>query len=65
MTTVQGRRGVIDFLVKCDEDNNPPEAVDRGEFFAEVYVKPTRTINYITLSFIATRSGVSFAEVVS
>ncbi len=60
---VQGRRGVTDFLVKCDSSNNPPEAVDRGEFYAEIYVKPTRTINYITLTFVATRTGVSFGEV--
>ena len=60
---VQGRRGVTDFLVKCDSSNNPPEAVDRGEFFAEIFVKPTRTINYITLTFVATRTGVSFSEV--
>tara|TARA_B100000965_G_scaffold351144_1_gene325493 strand:+ start:324 stop:2573 length:2250 start_codon:yes stop_codon:yes gene_type:complete len=60
---VQGRRGVTDFLVKCDEDNNPSEAVDRGEFYAEIFVKPTRTINYITLTFTATRSGVAFTEV--
>ena len=62
---VQGRRGVTDFLVKCDQDNNPPEAVDRGEFYAEIFVKPTRTINYITLTFVATRTGVSFSEVAS
>ena len=62
---VQGRRGVTDFFVKCDSDNNPPEAVDRGEFYAEVFVKPTRTINFITLTFVATRSGVSFSEVAS
>ena len=62
---VQGRRGVTDFLVKCDEENNPAEAVDRGEFYAEIYVKPTRTINYITLSFVATRTGVAFEEVAS
>ena len=60
---VQGRRGVTDFLVKCDGDNNPPEAIDRGEFYAEVFVKPTRTINYITLTFVATRTGVAFSEV--
>ena len=60
---VQGRRGVTDFLVKCDESNNPPESVDRGEFNAEIYVKPTRTINYITLTFVATRTGVAFTEV--
>ena len=62
---VQGRRGVTDFLVKCDDDNNPSEAVDRGEFYAEIFVKPTRTINYITLTFTATRSGVAFNEVAS
>ena len=62
---VQGRRGVTDFLVKCDGDNNPPEAIDRGEFYAEVFVKPTRTINYITLTFVATRTGVAFSEVAS
>ena len=60
---VQGRRGVTDFLVKCDESNNPPESVDRGEFNAEIFVKPTRTINYITLTFVATRTGVAFTEV--
>ena len=62
---VQGRRGVTDFLVKCDQENNPPEAVDRGEFYAEIFVKPTRTINYITLTFVATRTGVAFSEVAS
>ena len=63
MRDVQGRRGVTDFLIKCDSDNNPPEAVDRGEFFAEIFVKPTRTINFITLTFVATRTGVAFSEV--
>ena len=63
MREVQGRRGVTDFLVKCDATNNPPEAVDRGEFYAEIFVKPTRTINYITLTFVATRTGVAFNEV--
>ena len=65
MREVQGRRGVTDFLIKCDADNNPPEAVDRGEFYAEIFVKPTRTINYITLTFTATRTGVAFSEVAS
>ncbi len=63
MRDVQGRRGVTDFLIKCDSENNPPESVDRGEFYAEVFVKPTRTINYIALTFVATRTGVSFSEV--
>lgn len=62
---VEGKRGITEFLVVCDERNNPPEAIDRGEFYAEIYVKPTRTINYITLSFVATRTGVSFSEVIS
>lgn len=65
LRNVQGRRGVTDFLVKCDESNNPTDAVDRGEFYAEIYLKPTRTINYITISFIATRTGVAFEEVAS
>ena len=60
---VQGRRGITDFLVKCDVSNNPPEAVDRGEFQADIFVKPTRTINYISLNFIATRTGVAFNEI--
>lgn len=63
MRDVQGRRGVIDFLVKCNSSNNPQDAVDRGEFYAEIYIKPTRSINYVTLTFTATRTGVSFAEV--
>ena len=63
MRDVQGRRGVTDFLIKCDGDNNPAEAIDRGEFYAEIFVKPTRTINYITLTFVATRTGVAFSEV--
>ena len=62
---VQGRRGVTDYLIKCDSENNPPASVDRGEFYAEIFVKPTRTINYISLTFVATRTGVSFSEVAS
>lgn len=65
LRNIQGRRGVTDFLIKCDESNNPPESVDRGEFYAEIYLKPTRTINYITLSFVATRTGVAFNEIAS
>lgn len=60
---VQSRRGVIDYLVVCDRSNNPDDAVDRGEFFAEIFVKPTRSINFITLQFTATRTGASFAEI--
>jgi len=60
---VQGRRGITDFLVVCDETNNTGEVIDRNEFIAEIYVKPARSINFITLSFVATRTGVSFEEV--
>jgi hypothetical protein len=62
---VQSRRGIVDFLVVCDASNNPPDAIDRGEFYAEIFVKPTRSINFITLTFTATRTGASFAEVVN
>jgi hypothetical protein len=51
-------------LVVCDTTNNTAEVVDRNEFRAEIYIKPARSINYITLSFIATRSGVQFSELV-
>jgi len=60
---VQGRRGITDYLVVCDETNNTGEVVDRNEFVAEIFVKPARSINFITLSFVATRTGVSFEEV--
>ncbi len=60
---VQGRRGVTDFLVVCDETNNTGEVIDRNEFIAEIFIKPARSINFITLQFIATRTGVSFDEV--
>jgi len=63
MTEVQAKRGVTDFLVVCDETNNTPDVIDRNEFVAEIYVKPTRSINYITITFVATKTGVSFAEV--
>ncbi|QPB08315.1 tail sheath monomer [Synechococcus phage S-H9-2] len=64
LTEVQARRGVTDYLVICDESNNTPDVIDRNEFVAEVYVKPTRSINYITVTFTATKTGVSFSEVV-
>jgi len=60
---VQGRRGITDFLVVCDETNNTGDVIDRNEFVAEIYVKPNRSINFITLTFVATRTGVSFSEV--
>jgi len=60
---VQGRRGITDFLVVCDETNNTGEVIDRNEFIAEIFIKPARSINFITLQFVATRTGVSFDEV--
>ncbi|HRD41655.1 MAG TPA: phage tail sheath subtilisin-like domain-containing protein [Prochlorococcaceae cyanobacterium AMR_MDS_5431] len=64
MSEVQARRGVTDFLVVCDESNNTPDVIDRNEFVAEIFIKPTRSINYITVTLTATKTGVSFAEVV-
>jgi hypothetical protein len=64
MSEVQARRGVTDFLVVCDESNNTPEVIDRNEFVAEIYIKPTRSINYVTVTLTATKTGVSFAEVI-
>jgi phage tail sheath protein FI len=61
---VQGRRGIFDFRVVCDETNNTPEIVDRNEFVGDIYIKPARSINFIQLNFVATRTGVSFDEVV-
>ena len=65
LRSVRGRRGITDFFVVCDESNNPADAVDRGEFRADIYVKPVRSINFIQLNFVATRSDVSFSEVVT
>jgi len=61
---IQGRRGITDFRVVCDETNNTPAVIDRNEFIASVFVKPARSINYITLNFVAVRTGVDFEEVV-
>jgi hypothetical protein len=60
---VQGRRGVTDFRVKCDDTNNTGEVIDRNEFIADIYIKPNRSINFITLNFIAARSSVKFEEI--
>ena len=60
---VQGRRGITDFSVVCDTSNNTGEVIDRNEFVADIFVKPNRSINFITLNFIATRTGISFSEV--
>ena len=61
---VQGRRGIYDFKVVCDETNNTGEVIDRNEFIGDIYVKPARSINFIQLNFVAVRTGVEFSEVV-
>ena len=60
---VQARRGITDFKVVCDESNNTGEVIDGNRFVADIYVKPARSINFIQLNFIATRTGVSFDEI--
>jgi len=62
---VQSKRGMYDFLVVCDTTNNTPEVIDRNEFIADIYIKPAKSINFITLNFIATKTGVSFDESVA
>lgn len=64
LRTVQGRRGVYDYRVVCDETNNTPEVIDRNEFVGDIYVKPAKSINFIQLNFVAVRTGVAFEEVV-
>ena len=61
---VQGRRGIYDYRVVCDETNNTGEVIDRNEFVGDIYVKPAKSINFIQLNFVAVRSGVAFDEVV-
>jgi phage tail sheath protein FI len=61
---VQVKRGITDFLLVCDESNNTPDVIDRNEFVADIFVKPARSINFIGLTFVATRTGVSFETVV-
>jgi hypothetical protein len=60
---VQAKRGLFDFRVICDETNNTPDVIDNNEFRADIFLKPTKSINYVTLTFVATRTGVSFEEV--
>ena len=61
---IESKRGITDFVVVCDETNNTPAVIDRNEFVADIFVKPARSINFIGLTFVATRSGVSFDEIV-
>lgn len=59
---IQGRRGITDFAVKCDESNNTGQVIDSNNFVADIFVKPNRSINFITLNFVAARSSISFSE---
>jgi phage tail sheath protein FI len=61
---IKGRRGITDFRVVCDETNNTPSVIDSNQFVASVFVKPARSINYVTLNFVAVRTGADFEEVV-
>ena len=57
------KRGVYDYLVICDETNNTPDIIDNNEFRADIFLKLAKSINYVTLTFVATRTGVDFQEV--
>ena len=61
---VQAKRGIFDFVVICDETNNTAAVIDNNEFVADIFIKPARSINFIGLTFVATRTGVSFEEVI-
>ena len=61
---VQSKRGIQDYRIICDETNNTAAIIDNNEFIADIYIKPNRSINYIGLTFVATRTGVSFEEVI-
>lgn len=61
---VQVKRGITDYLLVCDESNNTPDVIDRNEFISDIYIKPARSINFIGLTFVATRTGVSFETIV-
>jgi len=61
---VQGRRGITDFRVVCDESNNTAEVIDSNRFVGDIYIKPARSVNFIQLNFVAVRTGVSFDEIV-
>ena len=61
---VQANRGIFDFVVICDETNNTAAVIDANEFVADIFIKPARSINFIGLTFVATRTGVAFEEVI-
>ena len=64
LNDIVAQQGITDFLVVCDTSHNTPDVIDRNEFVAELFIKPARSINYVTVTFTATRTGVSFAEVI-
>lgn len=64
LRNIQGRRGITDFLVVCDETNNTPTIIDSNQFVGDIYIKPARSINFIQLNFVAVGTGVQFSEVV-
>jgi phage tail sheath protein FI len=64
LRTVQGRRGIYNYKIVCDETNNPPAIVDQNQFVGDIYIQSAKSINFIQLNFIATRTGVDFAQIV-
>lgn len=64
LRTIQGRRGITDFLVVCDETNNTPQIIDSNQFIGDIYIKPARSINFIQLNFVAVGTGVQFSQVI-
>lgn len=61
---IQARQGMYDFYVQCDAENNTGEIIDANQFVASMFIKPSKSINFITLNFVATKTGVDFAEVI-
>lgn len=64
LRTVHGRRGITDFFVQCDENNNTPQVIDSNQFVGDIYIKPARSINFIKLNFVAVGTGVQFSEII-
>jgi len=64
LSQIKADRGLTDYFVVCDESNNTPAVIDANEFVAEIYLQPTRSINYVTVTLTATRTGVSFSEII-
>jgi hypothetical protein len=64
LRNIQGRQGLYDYFVQCDENNNTPEIIDANELLVDLYLKPTRVIEFIQLTAIAVSTGVEFSEIV-